>query len=188
MTASAIDRLRAHDFDGIQEYDNALPRWWLTLFQLTIAFAIGYLLWYHYLGGGPLGVLPPDPRIGPGHLPTPAQNEPELRAASRDPRRIAHGQQLFVKALCSSCHGSDATGLVGPNLRDRWWIHGSDLCDLVQTISDGRANGAMPAQRANLSRNDIADLAIYVVSLNRQGERSGKPHDPQREREAPIRY
>ena len=36
-----------HNFDGIEEYDNDMPRWWLNLFYVTIVFSIGYLCWYH---------------------------------------------------------------------------------------------------------------------------------------------
>ena len=62
------------------------------------------------------------------------------------------------------------------------------MSDIVETVTNGRANNIMPAQKANLRREDIVDLAIYIVSLNRQGEKPGKPHDPLRDKEAPIDY
>jgi cytochrome c oxidase cbb3-type subunit 3 len=195
MSGPAFDRLRDHSIDDIQEYDNALPGWWLWMFYLSIVFGICYLLWYHYWGGGLLG--------GPRwtrevedwkalqaieEAKKPQMTEEQMREVSKDPKRIAHGQELFGKSLCIACHGPDATGLVGPNLRDRWWLYGSRMSDLVLTITEGRANNIMPAQRANLRREDIVDLAIFIVSLNRQGEKAGKPHDPARDKETPIDY
>ncbi len=195
MYDPTFDRLRDHSVDGIQEYDNALPGWWLWMFYISIVFGICYLLWFHYWGGGLLG----GPRWkdevdtwarhrAEEDAKKPPLTEEQMRAISKDPTRIALGQALFTKNQCVTCHGPDATGLVGPNLRDRWWLYGSRMSDLVLTITDGRANNIMPPQRGKLSKDDIVDLAIYIVSLNRQGEKPGKPHDPLRDKEAPIDY
>ena len=58
----------------------------------------------------------------------------------------------------------------------------------MDVITDGRANGTMPASKNSMSGDDIVNLAIYIADLNRQGEKPGKPIDPAREREAPITY
>ena len=195
MYDPTFDRLRDHSVDGIQEYDNALPGWWLWMFYISIVFGICYLLRFHYWSGGLLGperwkreVEEEDERRRIIDAAKPPMSEDDMRAVSKDPKRIAHGQALFAKNVCITCHGPDATGLIGPNLRDRWWLYGSRMSDLVLTITDGRANGSMPSQRGKLSKEDIVDLAIYIVSLNRQGEKPGKPHDPLRDKEAPIDY
>ena len=195
MSEPTFDRLRDHSIDDIQEYDNALPGWWLWMFYISIVFGICYLLWFHYWGGGLLGPDRWKDEVRKWKIwqdeqdaKKPQLSEDEMRAASKDPKRIAHGQELFSKNLCIACHGPDATGLVGPNLRDRWWLFGSRMNDLVLTITDGRANNIMPPQSGKLSKDDIVDLAIYIVSLNRQGEKPGKPHDPLRDKEAPIDY
>lgn len=46
------DKLLDHDYDGIQELDNDLPRWWLWLFILTIIWAVVYLLYFHVFDVG----------------------------------------------------------------------------------------------------------------------------------------
>lgn len=195
MTEPTFDRLRDHSIDGIQEYDNALPGWWLWMFYISIVVGICYLLWFHYWGGGLLGperwkveVEEEAERKRKEDEKKPPPTEDEMRALSKDATRIAKGQDLFGKNLCVACHGHDASGLVGPNLRDRWWLYGSRMSDIVLTITDGRANNIMPPQRGKLSRDDIVNLAIYIVSLNRQGEKPGKPHDPARDKEAKIDY
>ncbi len=187
-----IDQERAHSFDGITEYDNDLPRWWLAMLWISVVFAFWYIIYYHF---GPS-------RLGPerwsGEVAAIAEErakhetgplgEQALRALSSNPERIARGKALFVTVNCAICHGPEGTGLIGPNLCDRYWIYGSNMTDIVETISNGRANNAMPPQKAALSGDDIANLAIYVVSLNRAGFKPGKPPDLAREKDNPITY
>ena len=181
------DQPREHSFDGIEEYDNNLPLWWLMMLYISVAVAVIYVLHFHF-GPGPLGAktLPP-PKVIDGN----GYTEEQLRAFSKDPARGALGKALTSKALCVTCHGPELTGLVGPNLRDRWWIYGSNMTDIVLTISKGRLNGAMPAQEKNLSKDDIANLACYLVQLTRaEGFKDSpfKKPDPKREKETPIDY
>lgn len=187
-----VDQLRDHHYDGIQEYDNNLPRWWLTLFYLTIVWAGLYFAWYHVLGN----------KLGPDRLQddlkelaeirarnhTGPLSEEQLRSLSTSPERIAKGKALYASAGCVTCHAPDGTGGVGPNLRDRFWMHGSDLTQIVAVLTDGSANKAMPAQKNMMGADDIANLAIFIADWNRQGEKAGKAPDPERDREAPIRY
>lgn len=185
------DQLTDHDYDGIQEYDNDLPRWWLALLWITVIWAGGYTTWYMLLGAptGPealrqeiAAITEARARSSTGPLP-----EELMRELSRSPDRIARGRTLYAKAACATCHGAEATGLVGPNLRDDWWLHGSDMTSLVTTLTEGRANNAMPPQKASLSPEEILDLACFVVDRNRS-KAAGKPHDPAREREQPIAW
>ena len=117
--------------------------------------------------------------------------EAAMRAWSHAPERIAPGEALYAATEFAMYHGvvgtSDANRS-GPNLRDRWWIHGSSMEAIPKIIREGAINNAMPAHDRKLSNQDIANLTIYLVSLNRQGERSGNAADPTREGEAPITY
>jgi len=193
MAEEPKDQLREHHFDGIQEYDNNLPRWWLMLFYLTIAWSALYVGFYHLGGPGVLGGKRWDgemkelAEVRAKHATGPLSEE-QLRGLSKSAERIAKGKALFVTNNCATCHGAEGTGVIGPNLRDRHWMYGSNLSDIVDVIANGRANGTMPASKNSLSGDDIANLAIYVVDLNRQGEKPGKPIDPAREKDAPITY
>ncbi len=113
-------------------------------------------------------------------------SEDELRAASRDAARIAKGKGLYASAGCATCHGVEATGSVGPNLRDRYWIYGSDMKQILDVLVKGRLDKGMP--KPPISEAEAVDLAIHLVDLVRQGEKPGKPIDPNREKEAPITY
>ncbi len=184
--------VRDHAFDGIQEYDNNLPRWWLMLFYLTIIWSVAYVAWYH----GGFGLVGPDKhktemtelaelraKHSGGVL-----SEEQLRGLSRTPDRIAKGKALYQSAACGVCHGTDGTGSVGPNLIDRWWIHGSSMVEIRKLIADGGPNGMQPF-KDRLSGDDLTNLAIWIVDQNRQGEKPGKrANDPSREKEAPITY
>jgi len=192
QTGGETDQIREHHYDGIQEYDNALPRWWLTLFYLSIVWAIGYMIWYHVMNKpvGPaqlqqdlaeLAELRAKNQTGP-------LSEDALRALSTSPERIAKGAALYASTGCTTCHGADGTGGVGPNLRDVFWIHGSALVKIVEVIHDGAANNQMPAQKNNMLGDDIHNLAILLVDWNRKGSKAGKAIDPTKELEDPIRY
>lgn len=189
---TGVDQLREHHYDGIQEYDNNLPRWWLTLFYLTIAWAGLYFTWYHVLGN----------KLGPDRLQddlkelaevrvknqTGPLSEEQLRSLSTNAERIAKGKAVYAGTGCATCHAADGTGGVGPNLRDRFWLHGSDLSKIVAVLTNGSPNKAMPAQKSMMSSDDITNLAIFIADWNRQGEKPGKAPDLSREKEEPIRY
>ena len=170
------NNLREHSVDGIQEYDNNLPRWWVWSFILSIIWAAGYIVHYHWLSLGALGVeaLQEEERIvreirianSKGEL-----SEELLAEMSHDQSAIDAGAAAYVKGNCAMCHGAEAYGLVGPNLRDDYWVYGSSMKDIVKTISEGRVNPetkqVMPPQSGTLSPDDIMKLAAYLANLSR---------------------
>lgn len=192
-TATPDDpKLLDHDFDGIRELDNDPPLWFSLLFLGTVAWAIAYFC-HFALGPGEVGAaawkqndavvqeLKAKNATGP-------LTEEQLRGLSTNPERIAAGAKLFTSANCAACHGPEALGLVGPNLRDKFWMHGSNMAQIVEVIANGANNNQMPPQKDLLAGDDINNLAIYIVSLSRAGLKDGKAIDPTREKEAPITY
>ena len=177
--------------DGIRELDNDLPRWWLVMFLLTIAFAAWYPFYWHSnhrLGAERLLDEQTAAAEQRAESATGPVSEDTLRLFSHAPAHIAHGGELFAKNGCAVCHGADATGLVGPNLRDDYWIYGHDMTTIVDVITNGRANGTMPPQKANLAPEDIRDLACWIAERARSDKSAGKAPDPTREKLAPIDY
>jgi cytochrome c oxidase cbb3-type subunit 3 len=182
----------AHDFDGIQEYDNDLPRWWLWLFAITIVWAIWYIPFYHgadRLGSarlkGEMAELSAQRAKAGGGA---ALGEEALRQAAADAKRVARGRELYQKHTCASCHGGEGTGGVGPNLRDPYWIYGSQMTQIYDIVANGRDGSGMAGYKNRATPDEIADMAAFIVSLNREGRRTGKPHNPAREKEAPLDY
>lgn len=162
-----------HEYDGIQELDNAMPMWWVGMFVLTILYAVGYLIWYPGLGNvkGAAGwtslnqwqgeVEQHDTRFAPMYAKLSAMSPEEL-AEDRIAQQV--GRRLFINN-CSTCHGVTAEGSFGfPNLTDGEWIWGSGFANVKQAILGGRV-AVMPAWGAALGDDGVADVTQYVLSL-----------------------
>lgn len=163
-----------HAFDGIQEYDNNLPRWWLGLFILTIVWAAWYIPYYHF-GPGRVGADALRDDLAAlsaqrANLGGAVVDEASLRLLAADPARIAAGKQLFMQN-CVPCHGPEGLGLVGPNLRDRHWICEPTMTGITGVLEKGGRPGKGMMAYAVLGTESVRNLAVYVVSLNREGIR-----------------
>jgi cytochrome c oxidase cbb3-type subunit 3 len=163
-----------HTWDGdLQELNNPLPRWWLWLFIITVAFGGGYLLLYPGLGSWQ-GTLHWTSRAE--HAADAAENSLRIekslaRFAQRevpdlmlDSGALGVGRNLFLNN-CAACHGSDGGGAPGfPNLTDKDWLWGGDPESVVATISDGRV-GVMPPWGEVLGQGGVENVLHYVFSL-----------------------
>ena len=168
-----------HSYDGIEEYDNPLPRWWFLLFVATVIFALGYLALYPGLGNWK-GMLPgyeggwtqvkewqremdkADEQYGPLYAKFAAM---PVEQVAQDPQSLKMGGRLFA-SNCSVCHGSDAKGAYGfPNLTDNDWLWGGAPETIKTTIMGGR-QAAMPAWRDVIGEDGISNVAGYVRSLS----------------------
>jgi cytochrome c oxidase cbb3-type subunit 3 len=184
-----IDQERSHAFDGITEYDNNLPRWWLWMLYISMAIALFYAYHYHF-GSGVLSRQDVDEWIANKPKPPVSEkkSEEELRILSRNPELIAKGQALVPKVLCMTCHGPTFTGLIGPNLTDKYWLYGSSMTDIIESITNGR-NVVMPGRAGhNMTDEEILAVACFVADLSRQGEKPGMRPQAAREKEDPITY
>jgi len=169
------DKTMGHAFDGIEEYDNPLPKWWFLLFVGTIVFAAGYLVLYPGLGNWK-GVLPgyedgwtqakqwqrevakADAEYGPIFARFSAM--PIIEVA-KDEQALKMGGRLFAN-YCAICHGSDAKGALGfPNLADSNWRWGGDPEAIKTSILHGRV-AAMPAWGVVLGDDGVKNVAAYV--------------------------
>ncbi|MCH4564063.1 cytochrome-c oxidase, cbb3-type subunit III [Halomonas sp. EGI 63088] len=170
-----------HAADGIEEYDNPLPRWWFQLYVGTVIFALGYLLLYPGLGNfaGVLGwtqegqweeeVARAEERFTPIFAQYEEVPIPEL---AEDAEAMQVAERIFLNN-CAVCHGSNARGGYGfPNLTDDDWLYGGEPEQIVTTLTNGR-NGLMPSWQ-QLGENNIENLTQHVLSL------SGLEHDAER--------
>ncbi|MCU0770193.1 MAG: c-type cytochrome [Verrucomicrobia bacterium] len=182
-----------HEYDGIHELDNKLPRWWVWLFYLTIIFAVTYLCYYHVFARGDLAAQ--------GQMAYEYQREMEIGNAikaqavaafeqnmgaiepSTDPEMIARGKQSFA-VLCAPCHRADGGGLVGPNLTDDYWIHGPAFADNVRTIWNGvEQKGMLAWKKQGMKPSQVLEVASYIYTL--RGTELLTPGKP-REDQAPV--
>jgi cytochrome c oxidase cbb3-type subunit III len=168
-----------HDFDGIEEYDNPLPMWWVWMFVLSIVFAVGYLMYYPGLGNfaGASGwssakevaaaAAAHEERFAPLYEELAQLDEAALHD-SRQARQV--GRRLFINH-CSTCHGVNGRGAFGfPNLTDDHWLWGAEFETVKATLTHGR-QAAMPGWGAALGDNGVADVTQFVLQL------AGRAHD-----------
>jgi len=187
MTEYKDPLLLDHEADGIRELDNKLPRWWVWLFYLTIMFAAVYMVYYHVLGSGNLmaSEYAQEMKVGDvlkGAAMTKFEAGILTLQPSNDPEPLANGKKTFG-TLCAPCHRPDGGGLVGPNLTDDYWIHGSNFADNVTTIWNGVPAKGMITWKNMLKPNEIHDVASYIYTL--RGTHPPKPKPP--ENQAPVK-
>lgn len=179
-----------HEWDGIKELNNPLPRWWLWCLYLTIIWGVGYMIAYPswpMISGATKGVLGYSTR---GEVAAEidrfeAQNA-DLRASlteidlgvlkdNPDLQRFAYANGAAVfRTNCSQCHGSGAAGALGyPNLLDDDWLWGGAIQDIALSIDHGIRNetdadahwSQMPAYGEVLSSDEIDNAVQYVMQL-----------------------
>lgn len=172
-----------HEYDGIRELDNKLPRWWVWLFVLTTLFAAVYLVYYHVLHKGQLmaAQYQEEMRVG-AEIKARAIGEFETRMASLQPSQdtaiLAKGRETFAKN-CAPCHRADAGGLVGPNLCDDYWIHGSNFVDNLHTIWNGVPAKGMVTWKGTLTPDTIYAVGSYIYTLRGTHPKNPKPPENQ---------
>lgn len=180
-----------HSYDGIEELNTPLPRWWLWTFYITIIWGIVYTIAY------PAWPLLSKATRGTLGYSTRAEVTKEIAAhdsanaplvnqlvavdlAAFDPQSdlhryaIARGASVF-QAQCSQCHGSGAAGAKGfPNLLDNDWLWGGSLPEIAHSVRHGIRNttddnarySQMPKFGEILEEHEIATLSAYVQAIS----------------------
>jgi cytochrome c oxidase cbb3-type subunit III len=168
------DPLREHVYDGIQEYDNRLPNWWLWTFYCAIIFAVGY--WFYYQQSGDAVTADVQLQMEQAAIAARAASlskgpltDDQLWAMSQDPTTVAAGAATFA-TTCATCHGENLKGKIGPDLTDQVWIHGGTPAEIVHTITTGVGAKGMPTWGPILGAKRINDVAAFVLSHHKKGE------------------
>ncbi len=169
-SAPSEDHLLEHLYDGIQEYDNPLPRWWLAIFWVTIFFAPLYILFFHF-GPGMLEIerydeamMAATERQMAAILAMGEINENMLVGLMDDPSMMNGGKKVFV-AKCATCHGMFGEGGIGPNLADDHWLHGAQLMDIYRTVREGVPAKGMLAWERQLRPAELLAVSAHVGGL-----------------------
>ncbi len=179
-----VDRvIQGHTYDGIREYDNPMPGWWIALFWAGILFAPVYMLGIHVFGtintyqddfaeaGARLeAVRTAYAATGPSFK----TDAGALRAYAGDAQLAAAGAAHFA-AICAACHGAQGQGVIGPNLTDTAWLHGGTAHEVWESIATGFPAKGMPPMSAQLSPEERAQAMAYVFSLQGSNPPGAKP-------------
>ncbi len=181
----ATDELRDHAFDGIQEYDNPLPRWWLGIFWVTIAFGVVYAPWIHWGQGNTIEeeyaaeMAAASAGSGGTEAAVVFDND-ALTARCAGEGWSARAEGAFA-TNCVACHRADGGGLVGPNFTDDFYLHGGRPADIARIITVGVPEKGMIAWGKLIDRETILDLACKVRSFRgtTPGNEPMPPKEPQ---------
>lgn len=179
------DRLLDHDVDGIREYDNPMPKWWLYILYATVLYSVLY--WLNVIPGvgegrGRIATYEAEMAKARarqealaaqgGGLPT----EADVLAIVADAQRLARGKEKYA-SLCVPCHRDDGGGSIGPNLTDDYWIHGGSIPQMLATVNVGVLDKGMPAWGQVLKPDELAAVVAYASTL--RGTNPPNPKPPQ---------
>lgn len=170
----AVDRvIEGHTYDGIREYDNPMPGWWVALFWACVLFAPVYMLGVHVFdwiddygddfaeAGERLEHLRLEyASTGPAFK----TDEGALREYAENAALAEAGAAHFA-AICAACHGDQGQGVIGPNLTDAYWIHGASPSEVWTSIAEGFPTKGMPPMQDQLDPEERAEVLAYVFAL-----------------------
>jgi len=173
-----------HSCDGIEEYNNPLPSWWLTMFYGTIVFALIYWVlmpsfwfWDGTMKWSQIKKYDNEVKVAAEQSAKVASTQTTaggLQAVIGDPKAIEAGKALFTQN-CAACHGANAEGAIGPNLHTPpYWAYGKGTPEDIEFIITKGTNGTpglnkeskggMPTW-SQLGSTKIQQLTAYVYSL-----------------------
>ncbi len=172
------DRVLDHEYDGIREYDNRLPNWWLFTLYGAIVFAVLYWFVLHTWRWAPLSHEKYTIEMGKAaeaqlaRMAGQSVTDESLRLMAQVPAAVDRGRAVFEQ-FCVTCHLADASGQVGPNLTDGYWLHGGGPLQILKTVTDGVPDKGMAAWGNQLGPMRVQDVVAYVLTVkdtNRPGK------------------
>lgn len=165
--------IEGHTYDGIQELDHPLPKWWLNLFYATIIFSIGYVGYYWFLGGPShmeqlntaMAKINESKVQAEANAPVEEEAPVDVAALLNDSSALELGAKTYQQ-VCAVCHGEKGEGLIGPNLTDKYWLHSKgDFDGIMAAIIKGFPDKGMPAWGDIVPKEKHASLAAFVIKL-----------------------
>ncbi len=160
-----------HEYDGIREYDNPMPKWWVWIFWGSFYFALGYFVHYHLTGNGESVAQAYDAEETAARekeamaVMGSEVTEESLARLMTDEKMMTDAAKLFGQR-CGPCHGQKGEGLIGPNLTDEVWIHGQpQLMNIHEVVSEGLQTKGMPPWKRQLSPIELGKVTAFVGSI-----------------------
>lgn len=177
--------LREHSFDGIQEYDQKMPNWWLTILWASIAFFFIYYIAYYTLGWLPTSTESMDKRVEEIQKQRYEALQETLAKLddtklvnewSTDEAIVARGKEHYLKS-CASCHANDLAahgGAAARPLNDGIWEYGDKPMDVFNIILNGTPKESkgykgvlrMQPWKKDLGAEKIAEITAFLISQN----------------------
>jgi cytochrome c oxidase cbb3-type subunit III len=170
--------LSGHESDNIRELDNNLPKWWVWLFIITIIYAVVYIFVFDVIKVAPYQQEEWNKEMAVAGTLAPGQHAPAAAGliAYTDKANLDAGKEIWMKS-CKICHLEGGQGLVGPNLTDKFSLHGCGYADVVNTITIGVPEKGMISWRTQLTEMQIKQVSSFVMTL--MGTNPPNPKAPQ---------
>ncbi len=175
--------LREHVYDGIQEYDQKLPNWWLFTLYIAIAWFVVHWLCYYQLGLGSSDTSIIDKAMAKMQQARDKQMESitdeQLWALSKDSAAVEAGKATFMTpGMCVTCHGPDLSGMLsgaklpGLPLNDQEWKHGGKPTEIFKIVRKGSPDitKGMAAWEQVLGMKRVSEVVAFVLSHHKEGE------------------
>lgn len=172
--------LEGYEYDGITEYDNPCPAWLMYVFYFTVFLAI-FFIGYHFGSSSKDEMLKAymdklQKSQSQALEQVPEVSETKLVALLEEPAALSSGKEIF-DGKCALCHGVVGEGLIGPNLIDNYWLHGTGkISDIAAAIRSGIPDKGMVAWQGRIPEENILQIAAYIKSLKGiQSENAKEP-------------
>lgn len=154
------DQVLGHgdECDGIEEYDNDLPAWWVGLFILSVVGGIAYGINWHFVSEtSQLEQYQEEMALAEAQWPAMDMSEEVVVTDEM----IAEGKELYM-SNCIGCHGPEMKGGIGPDLTDAEWIHGGTFNEIQETVSKGVPEKGMLSWEPILGPQKVQKVTAYV--------------------------
>jgi cytochrome c oxidase cbb3-type subunit 3 len=172
------------EFDGIKELNNPVPPWLMWLWYASIIFAAMYFVYYHVYKIGDLQEAEYQKQMAKANAGVEESHQASgqldlVLLTSEDD--LAAGETIFKEKLCATCHGQQGEGnVIGPNLTDKYWLHGGTVADLFEVIKNGVPAKGMTPYKDQLSDEKILQVASFILE-RLQGSNPPNAKEPQGE-------
>lgn len=173
-----------HEFDGIKELNNPIPPWLVYVWYASVIFSVIYFTYYHIYGLGDTQEEEYAAQMaaaGEGIEQHKAETGKTAIVLLTSDEDLAAGEAIYKEKLCATCHGQLGEGnAIGPNLTDKYWIHGNTIGDVFDVIYNGVPAKGMTPYKDQLTDKKITQVSSYVLE-RLQGSNPPNAKEPQGE-------
>ncbi len=177
------EMLLDHNYDGIQEMNYGMPPWLTTFFLVTMGFGVIYLINMYGIGFVQHQDDEYQQEIAIAAVQAEKRNKKMANSVDENSVKftsnasvLKEGEEIYI-ANCRACHGGTGGGGVGPNLTDKYWLHGGSINDVFKVVKYGVPDKGMISWQTKLNPAKISAVSSFIMTM--QGTTPENPKEPQ---------